>query len=91
MMDAMMVKGAMPKMACMKPSSFSSRHERGTTIRNRQNCYEAKHPRFAGPGCRRALSISMVFDIYICSLLIVLSAFVREKNIQIIRNRANIL
>ena len=51
MMDAMMVKRAMPKMACMKPSSFSSRHERGTTIRanrNRQNRYEAKHPGFAG-------------------------------------------
>ena len=50
MMDTMMMKRAMPKMACMKPSSFSSRHERGTTIRantNRQNRYEAKHP---GPG-----------------------------------------
>ena len=51
MMEAMMVKRAMPKMACMKPSSFSSRHERGTTIRanrNRQNRYEAKHPGFDG-------------------------------------------
>ena len=48
MMDAMMLKRAMPKMACMKPSSFSSRHERGTTIRNRQNRYEAKQPGFAG-------------------------------------------
>ena len=51
MMDAMMVKRAMPKMACMKPSSFSSKHERGTTIRanrNRQNRYKAKHPGFAG-------------------------------------------
>ena len=82
MMDTMMVKHAMPNMACMKPSSFSSRHERGTTIRanrNRQNRYEAKHPGFAGPGCRRALSISMIFDTYICSLLIVLSAFIREQ------------
>ena len=43
-----MVKRAMPKMACMNPSSFSSRHERDTTIRNRQNCYEAKQPGFAG-------------------------------------------
>ena len=50
MMNTMVVKRAMPKMACMKPSSFSSRHERGTTIRanrNRQNLYEAKHPGFA--------------------------------------------
>ena len=82
MMDTMMVKRVMPKMACMKPSSFSSRHERGTTIRanrNRQNRYEAKHPGFAGPGCRRALSISVIFDTYICSLLIALSTFVREQ------------
>ena len=51
MMDAMMVKRAMPKMASMKPSSFSSRHERGTMIRanrNRQNRYKVKHPRFVG-------------------------------------------
>ena len=82
MMDTMMVKRAMPKMACMKPCSFSSRHERGTMIRankNRQSRYEAKHLGFAGPGCRRALSISVIFDTYICSLLIVLSAFVREQ------------
>ena len=45
MMDAMMVKRAMPKMACMKPSSFSSRIRAN---RNRQNRYKAKHPGFDG-------------------------------------------
>ena len=45
MMDAMMVKRAMPKMACMKSSSSSSRIRAN---RNRQNRYKAKHPGYAG-------------------------------------------
>ena len=74
-----MVKRAMPKMACMKPSSLVPDMRGVPRSGTGRIVMRLNSLGLLGPGCRRALSISMIFDMYICSLLIVLSAFVREQ------------